>query len=186
MAASEANQALVKKMLLNMRLIAIILWLIVGTALGGAQDRGRVYSVCELLAAPQQFNGKSVKVRGAVEGGTEGAWLKSNDCPERFYVGENSLPKAISLSYQSEFGNTPARNTAHIERVEQQIKEAQRKMKSSVLTLTYTGIFETRTDWKTATLASGEKQLWGFGHLNAFPAQLVILDIADPVIVETK
>lgn len=169
-----------------MRLLAIILWLSVGTVLAGAADAERVYSVCELLAAPQQFNGRSVKVRGVVEGGMEGAWLKSNDCPERFYVGDNSLPKAISLSYQSEYGDTPARNTVHIERVEQQIREMQRRVKSSVLTLTYTGIFETRTDWKATTLASGEKHLWGFGHLNAFPAQLVVVNIEDPLIVPKK
>jgi hypothetical protein len=101
-------------------------------------------------------------------------------------VGEDSLPRAISLSYQSEFGSAPPRNKAHIERIEQQIKEKQRKTKSSLLMLTYTGIFETRTDWKAATLASGEKRLWGFGHLNTFPAQLVVVDIADPLIVQKK
>ena len=52
--------------------------------------------------------------------------------------------------------------------------------------LTYTGTFETRLDWKVLTLGSGEKQLYGFGHLNAFPAQLVITDIGNPVIIENK
>lgn len=163
-----------------------MLWLGTATVLAGPEEGDRVFSVCELLAKPQQFTGKFVMVRGAVEGGTEGAWLKSGECPERFYVGENSLPRAISLSYQSEYGNTPARNTTHIERVEQTIREQRRKTKSDVLMLTYTGIFETRADWKVLTLGSGEKQLCGFGHLNSFPAQLVVLDIADPVSVEKK
>ena len=107
-----------------------MLWLGMGTVLVGAEEGERVYSVCELLAKPQQFKGKSVRVRGVVEGGTEGAWLKSGECPERFYVGENSLPRAISLSYQSEYGSPPTRNTSHIERVEQQIREQRRKTKS--------------------------------------------------------
>jgi hypothetical protein len=157
-----------------------------GTVLAGSEDSEHVNTVCELLANPQQFNGKFLKVRGVVEGGMEGAWLKSADCPERFYVGENSLPKAISLSYQSEFGNAPPRNTAHIQRVEQQIREKQRKTKPSVLMLTYTGVFETRTDWKVVTSGRGEKHLWGLGHLNAFPAQLVVTDIADPEIIAKK
>jgi hypothetical protein len=157
-----------------------------GAFLFGAEDGERVYSVCELLANPQQFNGKSVKVRGIVEGGMEGTWLKSGECTERYSVGENSLPMAITLSYQSEYGQTPTRNTAHIERVGQQISEQRKKTKSDVLMLTYTGILETRTEWKILTLSSGEKQVWGFGLLNAFPAQLVVVDIANPMIMHKK
>lgn len=164
----------------------MIFWLCMGTALSGGEDAEHVYSVCELLANPQQFNGKLVKVRGIVEGGMEGSWLKSDDCLERFYVGENSLPKAISLSYQSEFGVAPPRNMAHIERVDRQIREKRQKAKSGVLLLTHTGVFETRTDWKLLNNGAGDKRLWGFGHLNTFPAQLVVVDIADPVIVQKK
>ena len=168
-----------------MKLLAMMFGLGTGMVLTGAQDAERVYSVCELLVNPQQFNGKTVKVRGIVEGGMHGAWLKSDDCPEPFYVGENSLPREISLSYQSEYGSAPPPNTAHMERVERQIREMLRKTKSGILMLTYTGIFETRTDWKVIILA-GEPRLWGLGHLNTFPAQLVVTDKADPVVAKRK
>ena len=157
-----------------------------GASLEGSWGEARVYTVCDLLKTPQSFNGKSVRVRGIVEGGAEGAWLKSHDCPGKFYVGENALPMAISLSYQSEYGGAPARNKAHIARVERQIREKQRGMKSSVLTLTYSGVFETRTEWVVSTSRTGEVHLLGFGHLNSFPAQLVVVDIADPMIVEIR
>jgi len=158
----------------------------VGATLGSGWAEMRVYTVCELLANPQSFNRKAVRVRGIVEGGTEGAWLESSDCPGKFYVGKRSLPNAISLSYQSEFGDAPPRNSAHIERVERQIKEKQRKMKSSVVTLTYSGVFETRTDWIASTSSTGDVQLMGFGHLNSFPAQLVVVDIGEPVVIEKR
>ena len=162
----------------------MMLWFGMGMVLAGAEEAERVYSVCELLADPRQFNGKTIRVRGIVEGGMEGSWLESDDCPERFYVGENSLPKAISLSYQSEYGPAPPRNMAHIQRVDQQIRQKRRRAKSGILLLTHTGIFETRTDWKVLNYGSGRKQLWGFGHGNYFPAQLVIMDISDPVVIK--
>jgi hypothetical protein len=164
--------------------LALMFWIGIGAVLAGAGESEHVYTVCELLAKPEQFNGKLLKVRGIVEGGMEGAWLKSDDCPNRFHIGENSLPNAISLSYQSEHGTAPPRNAVHIKQIEQQIRGKQRK--TSVLILTYTGIFETRTDWKIVTSGNGEKHLWGFGHLNAFPAQLVVADIADPQIIAKK
>ncbi len=169
-----------------MKLLAMMFWLGMGMVLTGAEEAGHVYSVCELLANPQRFNGRTIKVRGIVEGGMEGSWLESDNCPERFYVGEYSLPKAISLSYRSEFGVAAPRNMAHIERVDQQIQKKLRKMKSSVLLLTHTGVFEARTAWKLLNNGSGDKRLWGFGHLNGFPAQLVIIDIEDPLIVRKK
>jgi hypothetical protein len=86
----------------------------------------------------------------------EGAWLESGDCPERLFVGENSLPKAIFLSYQSEFDVAPPRNMAHIERVDRQIREKRQKAKSGVLLLTHTGVFETRSDWKLLNNGAGD------------------------------
>ncbi len=169
-----------------MKLLAMMFWLGMGTVLTGGEDAGHVYSVCELLANPQQFNGKTVKVRGIVEGGMEGSWLRSDDCPERFSVGENSLPRGISLSYQSEYGVAAPRKMVHIERVDRQIREMRQRVKSGFLLLTHTGVFETRTDWKLLNNGAGDKRLWGFGHLNTFPAQLVVVDIADPLIVRKK
>jgi hypothetical protein len=142
----------------------------------GAEDADRVYSVCELLASPNEFDGKAVKVRGDVEGGFEGAWLESKDCPEQFYAEGYSLPKKISLAYRSAFGREAVRNEKHIRQVEDRVKHSSKNAKSD-LAVIRTGIFETRKVWMILTLASGEKQLWGFGHLNGFPAQLVVTDL---------
>jgi len=162
----------------------LILLILAGALPAGAENAERIYTVCEVLSRPGQFNGKLLKVRGIVEGGMEGSWLKSDECPERFYVGGNSLPNAVSLSYQSEYGIAPPRNTVHIELVQRQIQGKVRK--TNVLIMTYTGIFETRTAWKVVTSGTGENHLWGFGHLNAFPAQLVVTDIDDPQVVVKK
>ncbi len=160
----------------------ILPWLVAISSLAGAESGEHVYSVCELLATPHEFNQRIIRVRGIVEGGMEGAWLRDESCPGRFRVGERSLAMAIWLSYQSEYGSPPPRHKAHIDQVERQITAGQRKRTSGLLELTYTGVFETRSEWKLLARRPGETQLWGFGHQNGFPAQLVITDEADPVI----
>lgn len=147
-----------------------------------AESPERVYTVCELLATPEKFNGKVIRVRGIVDGGMEGSWLRSDDCPERFYAAGYSLPKSIALAYHSEAGVAAARNEEHIQHVEELIRRRIRNRSSDVVTLTYKGIFETRKEWVVLTYPSGEKRLWGLGHDNAFPAQLVVTDISDPVV----
>ena len=138
----------------------------------------RVYTVCELLADARGFQRKMVLVRGVVEGGMEGSWLKTAGCPERYVVGKHSLPMAISLSYQSAFGEAPARNAAHLESVERPL----RRKKKRVLTMTFRGQFETPPEWVLSGSRVGEERPMGMGHLNGFPAQLVVVDVQDPMV----
>jgi hypothetical protein len=164
----------------------IFLTLFCTTFLFGAPESERVYSTCELLADPQQFNHKIVSVRGDVQAGLEGSWVEDSECKEPFLVGGLSLPKAISLSYRTESGDEPPRNSSHIKQVTEEINKISKGTKAVKLVVTYKGLFETREKWVTLVLPSGDKQLWGLGHLNGFPAQLVIIDMSDPVTSKAK
>jgi hypothetical protein len=39
-------------------------------------------SICDITAEPERFNGQTVRFRGTLEFGTEGAWLTHGECPE--------------------------------------------------------------------------------------------------------
>lgn len=68
--------------------------------------------------------------------------------------------------------------------VEQQIKKMPRRMKSWALMITYEGVFETRKEWPVSKLAVGEAPHFGFGHEGYYPAQLVVVDMTDPIWVK--
>ena len=127
-----------------------------------------------------------LKVRGIVESSGEGSWLRSDQCKSRFFIGTDSLTFGLALTYQSAFGAQVSRNNVHIQFVQETIKNLTGKSKQYELMLTLSGLFETRKNWTTLLYPSGEKQLWGFGHENVFPAQLVTVDISDPQIVLLK
>lgn len=89
------------------------------------------------------------------------------------------MPMALSLSYQSAFGEAPARNEAHIQSVG--------RTKNRVLTMTFRGVFETPPEWVvTRSRIDGPEKPMGMGHLNAFPAQLVVVDVQDAVVRENR
>ena len=143
-----------------------------------AQAGRPAYSVCEILATPEKFHGKSLRVRGNIYGGPEGAWLRSEDCPKQFRIGEKYLINALFLSARSEFGTIVRRKNSHIRLVEGQIRRKLRGTSpDATLTVTYTGVVEARTEWRIFVYPSGESQLVGFGHGNAFPVQLVVEDL---------
>ena len=143
----------------------------------GFAQTTRIYSICELLASPRSFQGAIVSVKG-IAVGSEGAWLSADSCGISFVVGDLSLVKALFLSYRSETGRKVNRNSTHIKTVE---LELARRWALGVkdIELVYTGVFETRESW-VVLKDSGRGRIWGLGHDNAFPAQLVITDISDP------
>jgi hypothetical protein len=157
---------------MSWRFSAVVLMLLASPMF--AQE-GPVYSVCELLANLSSFQGRTVRVKGVVAS-AEGAWLVGDSCEAQVRIEGASLVKAIFLTYQSMTGKEVPRNTAHIQAVERRLARMYSKRDSKDLELIYTGIFETRDVW----MVMADGRIRGLGHLNAFPAQLVIIDISDP------
>ena len=138
----------------------------------------QTYTVCEILASPEAFEGRSVKVKGIVLGGLEGAWLKGENCSEKFYVGAHNLTNGLYLSARSDFGRSIVRNDTHIKMIEGGARNRTSSI-SGPMIATYSGVVETRQHWDVVTYPSGEVRLLGFGHDNAFRAQLVVEDLVD-------
>jgi hypothetical protein len=118
-------------------------------------------------------------VQGIQDGGLEGSWLRGESCPANISVDGLTLSKAIWLDYRSEYGIKVERNEAHIKKVYRELRKRPSKEFRNV-PLIYSGVFETRDKWVIFHDSSGQGRLWGFGHLNGCPAQLVLIDVEYP------
>lgn len=143
------------------------------------QVTDRVFTVCELLANPAEFQGQRLRVLGIEDGGLEGTWLQGKSCPTTVSVEGLTLAKAIWLTYQSEYDIKVQRNGVHIKEVSRQLRKRSKKSLHN-FALIYEGVFETRDKWLIFHDSSGQARVWGLGHLNGFPAQLVLIDVELP------
>ncbi len=138
-----------------------------------------VFSVCDLLTRAREFQGKTVRVRGIQFGGMEGSWLRGDACPTpAVSLNGVTLENNLWLTYQSERGRRVESNVEHVSLVMHQLRKLPKRQAANVA-LTYIGVFETRDNWVLLRDSSGKPFLWGLGHLNGFPAQLVIMDVED-------
>jgi hypothetical protein len=61
-------------------------------------------------------------------------------------------------------------------RLDIKYKRLRKRVPQACLVFTYTGLFETRTDWSASKMryANGTFKYAGFGHLGGAPAQLLL------------
>ncbi|MGD0047684.1 MAG: hypothetical protein ABSE42_11765 [Bryobacteraceae bacterium] len=142
----------------------------------------RVLTVCEVLSAALKYDGRVVKIRGRVEGTSEGAWLIGDDCPGVFVAEGHVWGSNISL----EMPTMPAPLRLHQvdfkydwdseSRTEAKYSALEKSVPHDCLAFTYTGMFETRTDWShaKAVYPNGTWKYIGFGHLGGSPGQLLL------------
>jgi len=135
-----------------MRCYALFLLATAGASpLRMTQVKGRdgaipVLTVCEVLSAPQRYNGRTVRVRGMLSGTDEGAWFYSNSCEGAFTTADHIWPSVISLarpplSLGFKFDKDSER------RLPAKFKRLRKSAPETCMLftkITYTGIFETR------------------------------------------
>ena len=161
-------------------------------------------SVCDILKAPQSFNGKTVRIKGTVSSGFDEFIIKAEDC--KYHIGgiwlaypegikAKSGPVAIlQLQPASNFSGT----VASIERAPVALdKSKDFKQFDSLLAAPYKGngmclgctksevsaTFSGRVDAVHPALrrdAAGKIiDISGFGNLNAYPVRLVLQSVSD-------
>lgn len=142
-------------------------------------------TVCEVLAQPLKYDGHVIQIIGRVAGTDEGAWLVGDSCPGVFVSSERQVwPSTIFLTTPS--ATTLGRTRLHSvdftfdfdsdRKQSQKYKELRRYMADRCIQWTYTGLFETRTDWSKAEVKypNGTTRVVGFGHLGEAPAQMIL------------
>ena len=166
----------------------IILFSLFGEAQSIEREKNggvRSASVCEILSHPAQFDGKLVKVRARTRGTDEGTWFMGEGCDGVFVTEGHVWPSEIAMA-EAPVPFAP-RSVAYLhsvdfeydmaarQRMAQKAQLLLRTVPQECLVVTYTGMFETRSDWSKAKqiYPDGTWIFVGFGHLGEAPGQLI-------------
>ncbi|MBN9658996.1 MAG: hypothetical protein J0H49_12505 [Acidobacteria bacterium] len=152
----------------------LLLWFLV-LHLSEPSQSSKPLSVCEVLADLQSYRGKVISVRGQLLRGEEGSYLTSDKCARPLetngYTWKNPIPLSllpgsadIAVSAQSR----------------ERLIQASANTDKAVW-VTYAGRLETRTSFEMVHRGDGQVVPYGYGHLNACPAELIFTEIRDVV-----
>jgi hypothetical protein len=158
------------------------------TLVASAQADGKkepVISVCEILSDPLRFDGKVVQIRARMTGTDEGSWFIDENCDGVLETDGHVWPSEIAMApapsliaprpltylhrvdFNFDFGSS--------QRLTQKAQMLLRTVPVECLMWTYTGMFETRSDWSKVkkVYPNGTWIFLGFGHLGEAPGQLI-------------
>ena len=158
------------------------LLLLLNTLLG---DRPRVVTVCELMKDLKSFNGKILAVRGELSTGPEEFTVRDDKCGYRLVTEGHSWPCALWLTPPGGLAETPVNFRVDETAFRQfwaTVNEARAKRKSARVVATFVGKLETRTRFYGGPGANSPWIGNGFGHLNAYPGQVVLQTVKDVLI----
>jgi hypothetical protein len=139
----------------------------------------RVLTVCELLSQLDRYRGKEVHVRGELRTGTEEIALVEQ-CSKRFVADGHTWPNAIWLTPPGRLATEPVDfklDEAAIRAMQAQINQARAAGKQGKVVVTFIGKCEARKHLGKDPRST--KVTGGFGHLGAYPAQLVYRSAED-------
>ena len=155
-------------------------------AQGGKKETSNlpIFTVCEILSNPLQYDGQLIRIRDVVRGTSEGGWLVGDDCPGVFVTEGIVWPSIISLEvpgnpfqlhpvdFQFNFGSQ--------QKLMPKYEQLKRRVGQDCIAWTYTGVFETRKNWTGPEVKTTDPtRLRGFGHLNGAPGQLILKSVDD-------
>jgi hypothetical protein len=135
----------------------------------------RPLTVCEVLRDLSSYSGKIIAVRGRWVASDEGRWLSGERCPARLTTEGFVWPDLI---YLEESGAVFERNLAAFleggagasaEKVALEMAD----QTSRAVCVTVIGRLMTRSKLEVVPGGDGKLRGYGFGHLNAAPAQLL-------------
>ncbi len=139
-------------------------------------------TVCEVLDALKDYNGRLITVRG-LDTGAEGRFLAAN-CERPLVTEDFAWPSFIELHYPDRLAKRLEFDAAY--KSGQAINDAYRKMgvrKTDKLFTTITGILYTDSDLGRRVISrSGVRYGSGFGAGNFAPASLEVRSESDPEI----
>lgn len=143
-------------------------------------------TVCEALGHAADYDGKIIRIRDRVRGSSEGAGFVGTECPSIYVTENKTWPSVIAwtMPSQTTFILHPVDFTFDWEsskRIHMKWGELRKHLPDRCIVVTYTGMFESWSREKaTKRYPNGwVREIPGFGHLNAEPAQLVLKSADD-------
>jgi len=168
--------------------IAAIIAMSIGSAFGQESANSRpdipVLTVCEALNDLHKYNDKAVVLVGKLMGTDEGRWL-SEDCQHKIITDGYTWQNIVSLAYsRSHVKSPPTLPESFKWNARLLIAKLKQVQKTTTLEVpkqrnygdkwfAIFGRFETRLPLQVVQGRGGKQFGYGFGHMNAAPAQLI-------------
>ena len=143
-------------------------------------------SVCQVLAGPQAFDGKMIRLRGVAAGTDEGGFLSAtSQCSTVYKTGGYEWPRWVALTGPDNGQRLHKPSFVYDAQSEKipfgRYRLLQKRYPDRCLLLTDAGLFETRADWSKsrAVYPDGSSKYIGFGNDGVAPAQLLLKSVVD-------
>lgn len=167
------------------RLVGVVF---LSAVLLGQVKRPEPLTVCEVLSRLSFYRGQGITVRGELRRGDEGRALSGEGCRSLITDGYHwSSPSAIALTYSESSGVQDSKSetqTVKLEHVDPNLLKAAGR--GDKIYVTVTGQLETRVHFEMVLRGDGKVVPYGYGHLNACPAQLVYHEMKEVEVVPAK
>jgi len=152
------------------------------------RKENKTLTVCDVLEHLQRYRGKEIAVRGELRTGPEEAAVYGTNCNRNFMTDWHVWPNALWLipagSRLAEEPVTLKLDHQVIRAMNEKIDQERASGKVGAVTMTIVGKLEAKRRYFGGPAASGSWVGNGYGHLNAYPAQIVFrkvdqLEVAD-------
>src|SRR5579864_3602792 len=149
------------------------------------KDKVPTLTVCEALAKPLEYDGKIVQIRDRVVGTDEATTFISDSCPGVLVTDGKVWPSSIvwTMPEKLDFIIHPVNFTfdwSSQKRLKEKWERVRGQVPDKCFALSYTGMFEVWSKSKARRpIPGGWTEFDGFGHLNGWGAQLVLMSADD-------
>jgi hypothetical protein len=145
--------------------------------------------LCAVVNHLDAFAGRSVTIQGEIVTGREAFYLRDSNCDNGPKTGEYVWPPKVWLTPPNESAPMPKGqhyDEASFDRLEADMQAAKSKYGRVQVVASLTGTIRAKEDLGAVKAADGRWLTNGFGHLNVFPAEMILESVANWVITPVK
>lgn len=165
-------------------MFAVVVFLLSSQSPATTIQDGAPLSLCAAMANPEKFDGKVIVIRAEYMSGDESTWLMDVKCVSALKLGDQEWPQklhiwALEVSGMSKYPVDFEPDRTGLARLSQ----VQRGLVASGARVMATIEGQFQFYPLARGRFRGKERTLGFGHLNGFPAQLVVKRVVDISVV---
>ena len=145
-------------------------------------------SLCTVLTHLGNFAGKRVTIQGEIVTGREAFYLRDSNCEKGPKTGDYVWPPELWLTPPNESAPLPKGrryDRASFERLHADVARKAQQGRVRIMA-SVTGTIRTRENLGAVRASDGRWLTNGLGHLNVFPAEMILESVANWVITAVK
>ena len=137
--------------------------------------------MCSLMASLRTYAGKVVTVSGEFEAGPEQFFAGGRQCKQPFVTAGFTWPTALQVRFVGG-PDTPATvpfeaDDSNVLAFRQAVANMKKKTGGIRACVSITGLVQLRDDYHVSVRPDGRITAMGFGHMGAFPGQLIVKSV---------